>query len=246
MIINLLSLFSLLFLSWVSASEVLTLGTYKIPNYVKTAKEGIFIDLVQRVAKRADVKVKIEIYPPKRTVHNFFHGKLDGYFPALDVLNEKGVNKSVPFYYKKDFLFSLGKVPKKSEGNQRVCLTRGYPYNLEIIKDQFEIIQSSSDESCFKILEKKRAEAFLCELHTGIRAAENLGIDYFKVKPKVVSSLPVYFAFQANQRGLKFSRLFTAEIRKMRKSGELSKIFSSSTEKIKNYVNFGYDPTLKN
>lgn len=249
MIINLLSLFNLLFLisfpSFGKASKsapVIKIGSYKIPKYVRNKNEGTFVELVSKVAKRANLKIQVEVFPPKRTVHNFAQGKLQGYFPALDVLNPGPVNKSTPFYYKKDYLFSLKGTSRKKK---RLCLTTGYPYDLKSLGKRFDLVYSSSDETCFKMLKKDRADFFLCELHTGLKAARNLELKNFEVDPNFISSMPVYVAFSGDKKGKKFAELFSAEISKMRESGELSKMFQDLREESQKSVGFDFDPTKK-
>lgn len=252
MIINLLSLFNLLFFaSSLCVGEEIKIGSYKIPKYVQSEKRGTFVELVKKIGKRAGLKIKVEVYPPKRTIHTFSQGKISGYFPALDVINPIKVSKSAPYYYKKDYLFSLeSEDPEKEHSKDqkrtnRLCLTTGYPYDLKALKGRFELVYSASDETCFKMLRKGRADFFLCELHTGLRAARNLEIKKFKVDPNFISSMPVYFAFSHGPKGARLAKVFSSEIKKMRESGELSKMFEDLREQSQKSVGFDFDPTKK-
>ena len=223
--------------------------TFKIPDYVINENQGTFVELAKDVAKELSLSLKIEVYPPKRTVLNFELEKAVGYFPALDVFNNRNVIKTEPFYFKRDYLFSLKKtskdllVPKKDKKKLKICITSGYPYDLKGLKVDYELLETTSDERCFDILKKGRSDYFLCELHTGIKAAISSDLENFYIHPKAISSLDAYFAFQDSKEGRKYAKSFSKIIKKMREDGRLSGYFKSSIESVKKYVNFGYDPT---
>jgi ABC-type amino acid transport substrate-binding protein len=257
MIISPLSPFKVIFylsllFSTASFSQEVKMLSFKIPEYVTSSTEGTFIRLTKDISQKIRRSINIELYPPKRTVLNFNLQKADGYFPALDVLNKGKVLKSEPFYYKRDYLFSLKKIEqgilKKSKEAKKlkICITRGYPYNLEKVEVPYELLETTSDERCFEVLKKKRADYFLGELHTGIKAANNSSLEKYHIYPEAISSLPVYYAFQDNERGLELRNKFSKEIQKMKADGQLSKYFKSSMDRINKVVPFGYDPTKKN
>lgn len=251
MIISPLNLFRLLLFLLIAQSafaQKIKLVSYKIPDYVLSKDQGTFITLAKDILKESKYSYDIELFPPKRAVLNFELGKVDGYFPSLDVLNKGAVQKTEPFYYKRDYLFSLREMPKdllRSNKKLKICVTNGYPYDIKKLKVKYELLKSASDEVCFEILKKKRADYFLCELHTGITAAQNTGVRNYFIHPEPISILSAYFAFQNNPRGKELATSFSEVIKKMKKDGRLSKYFSSSVERIKKVVNFGYDPTTR-
>jgi len=231
-----------LFLSSINAKTIV-LGTYKIPRYVKSHDKGEFITLVKKIAQETGLKIKIEVYPPKRTLKLFNQGDLDGYFPSLDILNSKKVSKSRPYYYKKDFLFYEKGKPIDSLGNKEICLTNGYPYGKNILtKKDVNFHFSGSDEACLEMVQRKRVHGFICEGLTGVAAINKLKLGVIEAKQEPLSTMPVYFAFQNNKEGQKLSQSFTKELTKLQNSGELSNLFKKAKNSVKYYLR-SYDPT---
>lgn len=225
------------------AKEVITIGTFPIPQYVISEKEGVFVDLLKSVSNKSGIEFKVVLYPPKRTITMFHNGQIDGYFPGLDILNSYPVYNSTPFYYKKDYLFSFGKEIKNPDGKS-ICLTDGYPYHPSIIKNQkVNYTFASSDESCLGMLSKKRVDGFLVELHSGIHALKSLGFKGIVVNPKPLSVQNVYFSLQRSPLGKEVADKISKAIEQMKNSGELSKFFEKSSKQVSEFAKFTYDPT---
>jgi polar amino acid transport system substrate-binding protein len=240
------TLASFIFLLSSSAfAKTITLGTFKIPQYVRAHDRGEFIELARTIAARSGINLKIVVYPPKRTLQFFQSKKIDGYFPGLDILNKTKVSKTRNYYYKKDFLFFDQKTPiSKMEGNS-ICLTGGYPYAPSIMNAKnVDFHYAGSDDACLEMVKRGRVKGFVCEGLTGVAAIEKLGLAGIKVKQEPLSTLPVYFAFHDNREGQYLAKLFDRELKKMEESGELSKLFTQAKNRVKYYLR-SYDPTSR-
>ncbi|EQC45321.1 ABC transporter substrate-binding protein [Bacteriovorax sp. Seq25_V] len=235
----------ILFSLSVFAREKITLGTFNIPEFVTSKDSGAFVDLVREIGNRLDLDIEIVLRPPRRTLSSFASEQLDGYFPALDGFNQNlKTSDTTPFYYKKDFFFSYEEV--KNLKGKTVCLTAGYPYEKSLLENkELNLIYTHSDQTCLQMLIKKRADFFVCELHSGVAALRDSGIREIHIFPQAISKLDVFFSFQDSIKGRRLSKLFSAEINRMRKDKKLSNFFEKSTKYVSEYVKFGYDPTIK-
>jgi len=227
-------------------AKKLILGTYIIPQYVRSEAQGEFIQLVKTIAARSNIEVEIRLFPASRALYHFNKGDIDGYFPSLDVLNKTPVAKTIPFYYKKDYIFSSSSKKISNLRSQRVCLTRGYPYDKSILnrKDLTHIF-TNSDTTCLGMLNKGRADAFICEGLTGIAAMKKIKATNISIHQTPLSSLPVYIALKSSKKGKKLAKLFSKEIKVIQKNGELKALFTKAQERVKDYLKGSYDPMTK-
>jgi len=227
------------------AKDKIVLGSFNIPEFVTSKDSGVFIDLVKEIGRRTNIEVEIVLRPPKRTITSFATGQVDGYFPALDYFN-KGLStaNTAPFYYKKDFFISFQ--DSSQLRGKKVCLTSGYPYEKSLLENKdLTFLYTHSDQTCIQMLLKKRADIFVCELHSGVSALKNLNVRAIHISPTAISKLDVFFSFQDSKKGQRLAKIFSNEILEMRKEKTLSQFFKSSIKHVNEFVNFGYDPTVK-
>lgn len=222
----------------VSASSLmaasLKMGSYPIPKMVESKDKGVFVDLAKEVAKRGGYTLNLEIAPPPRTVESFSQGKIDGFFPALDVLISGAAAKSSPIYTKVDFaFFKKGatnlKTIKDLEG-KKVGITRGYPYAGELMSNKKIIFDPADDDvTNMKKLAAGRIDAFVVEEKSGLEALKKSGetsVTYDSSKP--LSRQAVYFAFKNNPDGKSAAEAFSKALGDMKKDGTLGKIMSKA------------------
>ena len=226
-------------------AQSIKIGTFLIPQYVQNESKGEFIELALTIAKKHNIPINIEVLPAKRTISHFEQKLLLGYFPALKALNNIPTYDTIPFYYKKDFLFHLTGNDIDLERENKICLTSGYPYSKDIlVKDHLEFVYANSDEACLEMLHLKRVDGFICEAMTGIIAIEKNKNYKISVSPGAISNKAAYFSFQRNEMGKKLSQIYSSEIRALRNSGKLKRTFSNQARKIQKYIEL-YDPTNK-
>ncbi|OUR96965.1 hypothetical protein A9Q84_11555 [Halobacteriovorax marinus] len=224
----------LLFGQELEAKEKVILGTFLIPRYVQSTKRGEFIELVRALSLKTKVEVELIIYPPKRTVREFVFQKLDGYFPALDTFKHGEIERTSNFYVKEDFIFERVNDSYKLQKKPKLCLTSGYSYSKDLIKNpKWETLYAPSDETCFKLLLRKRADLFIGEEVTSVAVIESLNlhklITYNKFSP--VSSQKVYFAFSKSKRGKELSNKFDKALKDLIMDGTYDRIFHSKKSK---------------
>lgn len=225
--------------------EVIQLGTFLIPKFVESNKEGEFIELTKLILENSQFEIQISVYPPKRTIELFNKGELDGYFPSLDTLHSKNDQrlKSDFFYIKKDYLFAKNKKLIQDFKSHTICITQGYPYVQDFIeKNLLEINSSTSDESCLLMIDKNRVDLFLGEALSGLYAIQKTHLKNIYISKKPVSEQEVYFSFQNNKKGLSLQALFNHKIKLLKSNGELASLFSEVILLAKKELNIEINP----
>ena len=221
-----------------TAKEVIKVATFPIPLMVVDENNGIFVELMQAIAKKADMKLELTIKPPKRILKEFFKGKHDALFPALDVTftpENQPIKSSETVYVKRDFAFTRKGEPvlssiKDLEG-KKVGLTRGYPYVKELLENKnIDIQYANIDEENAKKLIAKRFDAFIVEEKSGLKAFENTvtldKIQYNSLIP--LSSQDVFFAFFKNDKNTKLEKKWSKALSQIKKDGTFGKIMSKA------------------
>jgi len=231
-----LSIFSILLSVNCFAQEKIVFGSYKIPLMVVDEQNGVFVELVKTIAKRANLNTDIVIYPVKRTIKKFLNKKIDVLFPAVDAFFTKSTNplKSSEFIYvKTDFTFTkkgekLLKTLPDLKG-KRVGITLGYKYDDALINDSsisFDI--ALSDHVNAKKLVRGNIDAFVVEEKSGLKAFSDLGfidkIQYDKYTP--LSKKDVYVAFQNNEKGKQLSLTVSKILKEMKQDGTFERIMT--------------------
>jgi len=225
--------------------EVIHLGTFLIPKFVESSESGEFIELTNIIFENSLYKIKISVFPPKRTIDLFNKGELDGYFPSLNSFHQENDKrlKSDFFYIKKDYVFTKHKTNLDNLKSHSVCITQGYPYSQDFIKKHsLEISVSTSDETCLLMIEKNRVDLFLGEALSGVYAIQKVNSKnlYFTKTP--VSEEEVYFAFQKNKKGLLLQALFNKKIKLFKTNGKLASLFNEVRLLAKKELNIEINP----
>lgn len=218
-----------------AAEKVYKIGSFPIPLMVENSEEGVFIDLVKELAKRAGVKIEIQVKPTKRTISDFENGKISGFFPALDVSVPKKVEASSEIYIKKDYGFVLkGNTPPKSISElagKSVGMTAGYPYVKEITaNNKIRIDYANTDELNVRKLVSKRFDVFIVEEKSGLNAIKKESeIDKITYDPSSpLSQQKVYFAFQPDEEGKQLAKIFSDALMEIKMDGTFSKIMQKT------------------
>lgn len=243
--------FTLLDFSFAEEENAHLVG-FQVPRFVEDENTGEFVKLAKTVAKRAGIKLKISIAPPQRAILMLRQGVIDGYFPGLNELKnfseEFKTSDSVPYYFKKDYLFFNKENVKLALTEKKLCLTTGYPYDQSFVKKhKFKVEFSPSDVGCLKMLALKRVDYFMCELMSGFSALNKLNP---KVRSSIdlrkdpIASLPVFFTFADTEKGRRLSSKFSKVLKQMRKNKELSKLFEPVKKLVGEKYQFTYDPSI--
>lgn len=234
------------------AEEEVHLAGFPVPHFIESDSKGEFIQLAKSIAKSNNLKLKISIAPPQRVLLMAKQGLIDGYFPGLAEIKKfadglKTID-TIAFYYKKDYLFTYKGNKNKNLLGSKICLTAGYPYDHNFVKQhKFQIEFSPNDQGCLRMLALERVDFFLGELISGFSAIEKLEAKEQKrieLLPKPIASLPVFFSFRHSDRASRLVKLFNQSILSMRKNGQLSKLFQSVKAELGEKYQFSFDPLV--
>lgn len=230
---------ALFVLSWLPLTslnaETLTIATFPIPLMVESKDKGVFIELTKAVAKEAGYELKIQVYPPPRTLKEFAAKKVDGIFPALKVTMPVAYERSESVYVKRDYAFTVkGKPALQTLGElagKRVAITSGYPY-AEVLTSQEDIRfeTANSDEQNVKKLLAGRVNAFVVEEKSGLTAFSKDGsrdkISYNAGKP--LSEQDVFYAFQQSNSGKVRSDRISQALKTLKDNGTFARIMAKA------------------
>lgn len=211
------------------AGATIAVVTYPIPVHVESASSGLFIELVQAVAKEAGLSVRISVLPPPRAIASFTAGHHAVLFPALDVLFPPGASitrSREVIDHKEDFVFTRRDGPQLSSLTDlvglRVGITRGYPYAREVCAGHdFFIEAADSDEANLELLAAGHIDAFILDEKTGVRAIARAGLDSAiqHAADRPVSREEVYYAFQPTPDGRQLAEAFSNALARLKADG---------------------------
>jgi len=217
-----------------SAGAAVEFATYLIPMHVESDSKGVFIDLINEMARRTGTSIHINVLPPTRAIDDFAHGQYDAVFPAVDLnfaLGQKPARTQESIDCKEDFVFTRKGSPflktlSDLEG-KRVGITRGYPYAPEIMDHpglKFEM--AKSDEINIEKLMAGHLNAFILDEKTGVKAFEAKGLLPLMQydSNQSVSRLDVYVAFHAEAAGRGMAERFSQALAAMKADGTYQRI----------------------
>lgn len=221
--------------------------SFEIPQFVQKNNSGEFIRLTHLLLSEGDeqsIEIDLKILPPRRAYKAFEESKNALLFPFLNFGIKKDFFRSEPFYFKKDYLFYHTTKKRIPYNGARLCLTTGYPYDQEFIKkNQFQVIETISDEACLKMLEKDRVDYFLCEGFSGAKAILNSQVRNINLINKVVSSLPVTYATSNTKEGKELIQMINRRIKILKSKGLLKEIFEPAAKTTFRVLKINYNPT---
>lgn len=216
----------------------LVFNTFLIPLMVESETEGVFIELTQELAKRANIAIKINILPAKRSISDFAQGRADALFPALANFfpSPASFNRSEEIIYvKRDFAFSLKDQNQlfsiqQLEG-RKVSITRGYIYASHLIENKnIQFFTANSDEFAARMLQAGRVDTFIAEEKSGLQALQNIGliseVQYAKDQP--ISELDVFYATLAGTQGKALAQRLSQQLKLMKQDGTFERIMAKA------------------
>lgn len=214
-----------------------TVYTNYIPGLLHEDLTGPFVDLNNEISRRANVKLVLEIVPPKRLRKLFKDKKYDIIFPMLPSSFDKetAYDRSSAFFVKEDFVFTREGTPKVAtlsdlENLQgTIGLTHGYSYPEKLLSNPKLIFDfAPSDDQNMLKLASGRISAFIVEELSGLQAAENMNlknvIQYDPATPLFTQD--VFYAFQPEKRFYAVRDAISNAIDEMQADGSLEKILT--------------------
>lgn len=215
------------------AQQVIRLATFPIPLMVENENSGIFVELLQAIEARIPYRIELSVYPTKRTLHLFENNKVDGYFPALDVVINVPFQRSENIYEKEDFAFVKqgSDVPTSiaSLNNKHIGLTSGYPYVAEIAEAADKVSYAVNDYANVLKLEAGRIDVFIGEEKSGLQAIKASHLDSIIYNPtNPLSEQDVYFAFQDSAQGKVYADHFSQALNELKQDGTFARLMAKA------------------
>lgn len=215
--------------TWASA-DTIKIASFPIPLMVESAEKGVFVDLLKEIERRIPHEFEFSVYPTKRTVKLFHDGNIDAFFPALDVVLGKPVQRSSNIYIKEDFAFvTEGNPPPTSVAaltDMKVGITAGYPYVAEVMALP-NLAEANTDVANMKKLSGNRIDVFVVEEKSGLKALEQSGVGNVNYNSEApLSKQDVYYAFQDTPEGEAYAKAFSDALDAMKKDGTFAEIMS--------------------
>ena len=214
-------------------ADDIRLSSFYIPLMVESRDKGVFIELVKEIESRIPHTIDLTVYPANRTLNYFHKSRVDGFFPALDVMVQKEIQRSTPIYIKQDFAFvrAGSRLPKNISElrGMKVGLTQGYAYSDDLMNVQAQFIFAHDDVSNIRKLDLGRLDVFLVEEKSGIKALKLSGvsdISYDSQHP--LSQQDVYFAFQNTDKGYEYAKMFSDSLADMKTDGSFVRIMAQA------------------
>ncbi len=197
---------------------------------------GIAIDLFQAVMTKLGKEVNFKLLPGKRVLHMLKKGEADGVpfirkTPAreafLNYCHEPLLSEDIFFYVNKDDNFTFnGDFLSLKDKKIAIILGDSHGEKFNRIADQLTIVQTSSVESSFEMLIRKRVDVVLS---TRLRAAKTFNkLPKGKIVriSKAIISAPLYVAFSKKRGHEALRDQFDQVLKKMKGSGALKPIFN--------------------
>ena len=223
-----------------AASECrsLDVAAAEIPFFVESPNDGVFIDLIRTAAARADIDIKIAIFPKKRALSLFQKQRKNALLPHSSAGVELAAFKSDPILTKRDFVFVRRGTPiprniRDLEG-LRIGLTQQYAYPEALISnDRVRFSREpASDLENIKMLSLGRLDGSVIEERSGLKAIAESGADnitYDRTSP--INELLVWMLFKNDACGKQHMEKLNAAFAAMRSNGEWQSILRQSGPK---------------
>jgi ABC-type amino acid transport substrate-binding protein len=219
-------------LALTSPKDSNSIGTYEIPGLTFVKQNGHysgeFYKLGQKILKKSNPGIRLNVLPAKRVLNDFKNGNIIGFYPALDQLVEQvpfKVCKTREFAFKKDFIFYRNDKKAKTINdlkNSIVGITRGYSISEAILKNKnFKISVAQSDSANLQMLSKGRIDFYIAEENTALYQIKILrlnNISYDSSSPVFRQS--AYFAFSNTEKGKSLCREVDKSLASLNESGE--------------------------
>jgi len=205
------------------------LATFPIPLMVENENSGIFIELLAAIEARIPYDIELSVYPTKRTLHLFEQQKVDGIFPALDVVINHKVMRSDNIYLKEDFAFvRRGQtIPKNINdlADKHIGLTAGYPYVTDVVAAAAKVSYAVNDYANVLKLDAGRIDVFIVEEKSGLQAIKASHLDTIVYDANnALSEQDVYFAFQDTENGAEFAAHFSGALKELKADGSFQRL----------------------
>ena len=186
-------------------AEPLELGALDFPPFyfVKSSKhvEGLMIDIITKILKRASIDFIVRGYPPKRLYQNIADGKTNIWVgnKNVSVYEGKIIHSDFPIIQVELRVYTIGdkELPSKKEGlrGKNIITMRGYSYGgmIKFLEDPENKISSdptSSHKTALLKLKAGRADYLLDFKYPVSKELETTEVE--NLKYSILFKIPIY------------------------------------------------------
>jgi len=190
---------------------------------------GLYFDLVRMIYEPLGIKVRIEIFPYKRSSIMVKKKQADAWLGSY--INEEDYAYYPQYYFDHDIvtaMFKKSKFPRfknqESLKNLNVCWIRGYDYD-EFISVAIVKHERNSRKAILFSLEKERFDVFLDARFDMLNAIKELHFDTSKYKLIELFEFKLYPAFTKDSRGKTLRDIWDKQFKKYLDSGEIRALY---------------------
>ena len=215
--------------------KTLNVAAAQIPHFIENENKGVFIHLIRTAAKRAGLKLTVNVYPKKRALRTFEIGRANSLLPHSSAGAPVPSYRSMPILIKRDFVFVRRGSPipasiKELEG-LHIGLTKQYAYPKSITSNTRILINRTptTDENNIRMLSAGRLDGSIIEEASGLRAISEAAVNnvvYDKFQP--INELQVWMLFSKNECGKKNMEKINSEFAAMKSDGTWQSIMVPS------------------
>ncbi|CTQ52018.1 Bacterial extracellular solute-binding proteins, family 3 [Roseibium album] len=211
----------------------LNVAAAEIPYFVESEDKGVFVNLIRTAARRAGLELTIKVYPKKRALKLFQHGRVNALLPHSSAGTDLPSYKSTPILIKRDFVFvrrgtPIPKTISELEGLQ-IGLTKQYAYsNLLTSNKNIEFSRAPhSDLANIKMLSFGRLDGSIIEERSGLKAISDAGVGnivYDRQHP--INEFLVWVLFSKDKCGKQLSNKMNSEFSAMKSDGKWEEVMT--------------------
>lgn len=190
---------------------------------------GLYFDIVRMVYKDSGIKVKIKIYPYKRSSMMVEKKRADVWLASY--LDEEDYAIYPKYYFDEDIvtaMFKKSKFPNfsgvNSLKNKNVCWVRGYSYD-EYIDVEIKKHERNDRKSILLSLDNDRFDIFLDDEIDMKAEIKKINFNTSKYRLVKLLRLKLYPGFRNDEKGRILLDIWDKEMKKLIEDGSLKKTF---------------------
>ena len=190
---------------------------------------GLYFDLARMIYEPAGIRVKIKIYPYKRSSMMVKNKRADAWLGSY--IDEEDYALYPKYYFDHDIVIAMYKKKKfphfnglKSLKDKDVCWVRGYDYN-EYINIPIKKHERNDRKSILLSLEKDRFDVFLDAKYDMRDAIERFKFDTSGYGFSEVLTFKLYPAFRNDERGKRLRNIWDKNFKVILDDGSLKKLY---------------------
>lgn len=194
--------------------------------------------VLPQIYRNVGITINIQPLPGKRAQYVANSGVLDGEIMRIWSYGKDNLNTvrvPTPYYYLETMPFVLNSTNIKVHSieelsNLRLTKVRGVKHTNIITRDVDELYDVSSTEDMFKLLLGKKVDVALTNTLDGHLVLKRLGLNNITPMKQPLATLPLYHYIHKKNKHL--VPLIDAEIKRMKKNGELAYLIAAAEQHI--------------